>query len=113
MCEQVNGSGGTTQDLQTGSYLCESVTPPLLADPAAKGWGGGPGCDGYLWGRVTTNGKGVEGEANAGVLETRLFLFTVGSIVNLRVLVFLLVQPFFSEPHTFTAQRFPSNLTLK
>lgn len=62
MCESVISSSRAMQDLQTGPHWCESVAPSsvtLEQRGCQTGHAEGPGCDGYLWGRVTTSGQGT------------------------------------------------------
>lgn len=89
MCESVIGSSRTMQDLQTGPHWCESVAPSsvtLEQRGCQTGQAESPGCDGYLWGRVTTSGQGtLEGggrwESSSSPCSHKEPLFLQGSLL--------------------------------
>lgn len=83
MCESVIGSSGAMRGLQTGSHWCESVAPSSMTLEQRGGREGhakGPGCDGYLWGRVTASSKG-RWRVVGTVCSQREPLFLQGSLL--------------------------------
>lgn len=85
MCESVIGSSRAMRGLQTGPRWCESVAPfsvTLEQGGGQVGHAESPGCDGYLWGRVTASSKGaLEGGGHWESPPSPCCLFTEGATV--------------------------------